>query len=367
MNPHGYFKVIAVGDVMLGEHPLSIDRGVLTSWLRYGKEPFEFIRKHLLEGDLVLGNLESVISGVSEKSRYARRSLRAPPVGAMLLKKAGFSVLSVANNHAMDHGPSAFERTCKALRENGIEPCGLNSDPVVTTFLSKECQSRIQAAIFGASFRPNQSPFEPLYRIISNIDNWKAFVSDVQDAANEYDIVILQCHWGDEFVNIPSPLQLKAASKLVDAGADIIIGHHPHVYQGMEVIKGKPVFYSLGNFVSDMTQPYLRRSAIAEVDVVVDCSLRPTRKAVRLDSHHRPRISGKLSDDNFLDRVDGLLSHFWKTKSNRDYYKLADSARARYRRDVRQEFLFCGDNPAKKICIAATSIRRFLRKTMNLS
>ncbi len=362
MDGHDHFRVISVGDLMIGEHPLSIGRGVLTSWLDHGREPFALISKQLLEGNIVLGNLESVISDVSEKQGYAGRSLRAPPIAASLLKAAGFSVLSIANNHALDHGPSAFDRTCQALQTNGIEPCGLYSDPVVKTLHSEDGDITLRVAIFGASFRPNHMASKPPYRLISNSNLQRKFVGGVRDASRENDIVILQCHWGDEFIHIPSPLQRKWATELIDAGADIIIGHHPHVYQGMEVIRGKPVYYSLGNFLSDMTQPYLRLSAMGQIDIDSEKQIRSTRKPVRLDHHHRPRLSEDVSDRGFLDHVDELVSSFWDTNSSRDYQKLAKRARARYRRDIRREFLFGHDKPMKKIWLALDHIGRLLMR-----
>jgi hypothetical protein len=181
----------------------------------------------------------------------------------------------------------------------------------------------------------------------------------VEEARNEADIVIVQCHWGDEFVMTPSPHQIKAAHKLVSSGADIIMGHHPHVYQGLRIFHGSPVFFSLGNFVSDMMQAYLRRSAVAVVEVDSELRYQARAEPIRIDSHHRPSISHSLSDHEFISAIDRMSSVLIGGGRESLYPQWLKRARMKYKRDLVMDYLFSlGENPRVRIEIGKESIKK---------
>jgi poly-gamma-glutamate synthesis protein (capsule biosynthesis protein) len=352
-------KILGVGDIMLGEHPLALDRGVITNWLRMELNPFELISSYLSESQILTGNLECTLSSETELSGYRARTLRAPPRAAALLREVGFSAVSVANNHTMDHGPGAFKRTIRALQREGIAFCGTHHDPILFPIEDRFVSRQIVVALIGASFRPNETEYEPLYTIIETPKDFKLFCQSVESAKREADILIVHCHWGDEFVTIPSPHQIKFARELITNGADVIFGHHPHVYQGLQMFSNSPVFFSLGNFVSDMKQSYLRRSAVAVVEVDSQLQFQAKSKPIRINSHNCPFISNSISDHDFINIINHACSILAKGGMDSLYHFMLKRARMKYKRDLILDYIFgLGQNPHVRFEIGINSIRR---------
>jgi len=356
---------LGVGDIMLGEHPLSLGKGVATSWIQDRLNPFGLISELFAEADVLIGNLECVISSNSELMGYKAKSLRAPPSAATLLHDAGFSVVSVANNHTMDHGPRAFKNTCRALERNGVQYCGTELDPIHLHVKNPLNDEELNISVIGVSFRPNQTQFTPLYRLIESERDFLMLCQMVHETSSEADIVILQCHWGDEFITSPSLHQVKIAKELVRNGANLIIGHHSHVYQGLQLIGSSPVFFSLGNFVSDMNQAYLRRAAMAVVEVKPDFKFEAHVRPIRMDDVHRPVLSQIQADYEFLRMVDQRCSMILAGKTNSEYGMLLKRASIRYKIDILLDFILnLGYMPSTKIEIIKDSIRKALSRSI---
>jgi poly-gamma-glutamate synthesis protein (capsule biosynthesis protein) len=93
-------------------------------------------------------------------------------------------------------------------------------------------------------------------------------VNQIKDMKNDVDILLLSIHWGVELSTTPRKAEIDLARKLIDAGADIIMGHHPHVLQGIEIYKGKPIFYSLGNFVFGAKNELTSNTMIAQINII---------------------------------------------------------------------------------------------------
>lgn len=351
---------------MLGETPLSLGRGVLTSWIQNGINPFALISDFLTESDVLVGNLECVISSKSELTGYKAKSLRAPPSTVTLLREAGFSVVSVANNHAMDHGPQAFHDTCDLLERNGVAYCGTDLDPITLRVRNTSNEDEISVAVVGASFHPNQTEFAPLYRLIESHSDFTLLCQMVRDASCDAEIVMLLCHWGEEFVTVPSPYQVRVAKELVRNGANLIMGHHPHVYQGLQIIGSSPVFFSLGNFVSDMMQSYLRRAAIAVVEVKPHSKYEARAKPIRIDTAHRPSLSQTKSDYAFLRMVDQDCAMSLAGEAESRYGSMLKQASAKYKRDKLLDFIFnLGYAPSAKIELVKDSITKALYRNLH--
>lgn len=354
-------EILGVGDIMLGEHPLSLDRGVITNWIRKGLNPFELISSFLAKSRILTGNLECTLSSETELSGYRARTLRAPPRAAALLREVGFSVVSVANNHTMDHGPGAFQCTIRALQREGIACCGTHHDPILCPVEDSFASRQMVVALIGASFRPNETEYKPLYTIIETPRDLRLLYQSVEAAKREADVLVVHCHWGDEFVTIPSSHQIEIARELVANGADVIFGHHPHVYQGLQMFSNSPVFFSLGNFVSDMKQTYLRRSAVAVVDVDSQLQFQAKSEPVRMDSHHRPSISHSISDHNFINIINHASSMLVKGGMESLYHFHLRRVRMKYKRDLILDYIFSlGENPHVRLEIGISSIRRIV-------
>jgi len=317
---------------MLGEHPGSLGIGVLSKWKQTKNSPFHHIKQFLHSYDVVIGNLECVLSNTTIRSGYRGLSLRAPPLLSKIIAKNGFHVLSVANNHSMDHGYDAFEETVTSLQSAGILVCGTKQDPVRLEVNNPIDSKKRTIAFFGASFRPNDTNLEPCYPLISDEVEFENLKSLIEKESANSDLVVVQCHWGDEFISLPSLDQHRWAEELVAVGADIVVGHHSHVYQGLQMISDRPVFFSLGNFVSDMQEKYLRRSAVASI-IWDGLHLSSNSLPIRLNRYHQPILTTETADYNFIKRVDSQCRVINPMKYSAYYQHILRKAKLRYRFD----------------------------------
>jgi len=244
-------EVMAVGDLQPG-------RGAV-------RNPFEHARSWLRGADLTVGNLESVVvEAPSTPSRSpedgaAGPPLHAPPTAVRGLVDAGFDVLGLANNHALDLGREGLAETAAHLEAAGIAVVGTNPvdgqalEPLIwqvrgirLAFLAFNGLPGSQVTLSGADGSP------------MGWDQDRA-VEAIAVARDQADAVIVSIHWGYEYETRVDPAQRDAAQALLEAGADLIVGHHPHVVQAVEVDSGRAVAYSLGNFVFDQPQPKAQR------------------------------------------------------------------------------------------------------------
>lgn len=248
-------RISAVGDIMLA-------RGVENRLLHStsGRMYSEAARKTdvLMElvsenSDIIFGNLESVLSDVGKPIQKAY-VFEAEPKFVDLLTHWGFSHLSVSNNHSEDFGKSAWEQSVDILKTNGIVPVGgFSNEPTVES--TKINNKKI--AILGF-----QNLTVPFYE--------NKVLSAISDAANENDLTVVSMHWGNEYETQPDAKTVALAHKMINAGANIILGHHPHVLQPIERYKNGLIFYSLGNFIFDQSGEKQNTSLIALIDIFED-------------------------------------------------------------------------------------------------
>lgn len=241
----GSAEFIFVGDVMLSRYI-----GDIMEKRQDYNFPFEKIKPFFAGADLVFGNLESPISSFG-KSTGSLYPFRADPRAAVGLKEAGFTVLSVANNHAFDYGSEAFLETLKNLKnleltytgggENFTEAHGgsySEINGIKTTILAyTDLLPESRAA------KDDQSGFAYL--------DQAQMIKDIKAAKEKSDLVIASFHWGREYETKSNTHQKQIATAAVEAGASLIVGHHPHVAQEIGDIQGVTVAYSLGNFIFD--------------------------------------------------------------------------------------------------------------------
>jgi poly-gamma-glutamate synthesis protein (capsule biosynthesis protein) len=281
--------VAAVGDLQLGDSPTSVGFGFgsrfsgsdLTSAL-------DGIRS-ALRGDVIFGNLEVPLSARSSAvSSLSSRQMRGDPRFAEMLRAAGFTVLNVANNHAVQHGLDAFHASVAALRAAGIVPCGLRglapwaSAPIVLVANS------VRVGILAYCLRPRQyGEGEPPYAEGSP-DQIRA---DVARLRSDVDCVLVSLHWGEEFVPVPSVDEAAFARSLIDCGATLILGHHPHVARPVERYRGGVIAYSLGNCVGDMVwyEPF-RRGLLLRAEIAGGSVTSASVRATRLPETYSPVV-----------------------------------------------------------------------------
>jgi poly-gamma-glutamate synthesis protein (capsule biosynthesis protein) len=240
-------SLIFVGDIML-------DRGVEWEIEKNGKGDFRFpflkIAEELQKADILFGNLEGPISDKGQKvgSIY---SFRMDPKTIDGLLFAGFDVLSVANNHMFDYSRKAMEDTFSRLREAGISYAGAGINEA-------EAYSPIIKNVNGTkiAFLAFTNLGVPSWEAAADKPGMALFSKDkledaIKNAKNRSDLVVVSFHFGDEYKASPTQEQKTIAQLAVDSGADLVVGHHPHVIEPVEEYKGKYIAYSLGNFIFD--------------------------------------------------------------------------------------------------------------------
>ena len=240
---------------------------------------FEFVRDRLHAADLVLGQLEPVLTDRGTRAPQARLAMRSPPNTAQAIRAAGFDVVSFASNHCMDWGSDGLLDTVDALRRAQIDVIGAGKDieaarrPAIVTFDDTCIALLAYNSILPMGYwaEPNRAGCAPLrawthYEQIEhdqpgtpsrvhsfpNGTDVADMAADIARIRQQVELVVLSIHWGIHFVPaVIGDYQRELAHAAIDAGADIVIGHHPHVLKGIEVYKGKVIFYSLGNFAID--------------------------------------------------------------------------------------------------------------------
>ncbi len=252
LAPKPALHLAAVGDIMLDRGPgIVLQQGNLAY-------PFAKVADLLQAADITVGNVESALGdvGTSEIKSYP---FRAPPEAAQALALAGFDVVSLANNHGMDYGPEALLQAIDLLQAQGIAPigAGANFDAAYAPYLTQV--NGLSLAFLGYVNVPVEyRGFDTaVWTATENSPGlaWgepEQIAVDVTAVRPAADLVIVVLHSGYEYVEAPSPPQMAAARAAIDAGADLVIGHHAHILQGIEFYNGGVIVYGLGNFAFEI-------------------------------------------------------------------------------------------------------------------
>lgn len=282
--------------------------------------PFAALADRLRGCDLAVGNMEAPIAAAGSEFTAKRFRFKADGRAAGALQRAGFGILTLANNHVMDFGAEGLRSTLLGLDEQGIRHTGAGTDlaaarrPALVAVNGVRLAFLAYSLTFPAEFyagrwRPGTAPGLPRY-----------IAEDIARARNEAEHVVVSFHWGAEGETRPKPYQVRIARHAIDCGADLVLGHHPHVLQGIERYGGGVIFYSLGNFAfgsmsgtageSVMARVVLDRG-VAEVELV---PLNVLNRQVRF----QPRELKGAAADRLLDRINrlsaGMNSNFVKSE-----------------------------------------------------
>ncbi len=201
--------------------------------------------------DLGIANLENPLTVLAQKVP-GKCTLRGNPGWAAVMKEAGINMVSLANNHMMDYGPEGLFDTMQCLDSAGIGHVGAGKnreeaqDPLIVSIGDWEVAFLARSAVIVSS----PSYAGPSTPGVAFLDTGE-LIYNVRECRDAADLVIVLLHWGLEEYSYPAPAQKLLARQLVDAGADAIIGHHPHVMQGLQRLNRAVVAYSLGNFLFD--------------------------------------------------------------------------------------------------------------------
>lgn len=235
-KPPDRVTFIAVGDIMM-------DRAVRDHMNKYGLDyPFQKIdRRFFQEADILLGNLEGPV--VAKKTNFGHLTFGMSPDIIPTLKDFGFDMFALANNHGLDQGWSGHDSTKQLLSEASIGWFGHPAGELHEENILFSKVKGVRFAFIGLTDVYNKAGREQ-----EAIKNIHAVLGAIRD---KVDYIVVFPHWGPEYVKKPAARQVNFAHAFIDAGADIIIGHHPHVVQEKEFYNGKWIYYSLGNFIFD--------------------------------------------------------------------------------------------------------------------
>jgi poly-gamma-glutamate capsule biosynthesis protein CapA/YwtB (metallophosphatase superfamily) len=238
--------IVAVGDLLFDSRP----RRMIDA--KGPAAPLAKVASRLSRADLTIANLESTLSnrGAPVLGKPASLIFNGNPKGALTLASAGIDVVSNANNHAMDHGRIALADTIAALDKAGIKHAGAGMNttqawaPAYLVVKGRRIAYIAATQIVPSYFLPSATRAG-----VANGHDMKRLVATVKAARKKADIVIVSVHWGIERSYTANAGQKHDARALIDAGADLVLSHHPHVLQGIDTYKGKLIAYSLGNFL----------------------------------------------------------------------------------------------------------------------
>jgi poly-gamma-glutamate synthesis protein (capsule biosynthesis protein) len=315
----------AVGDIMLSGKIGEKINDKKTGYL------FDKVRHILAESDITIGNLENPLSDRGEKSIGKDFIFRASPNVAKPLKDSGINIVSLANNHILDYGPVALDDTISILKKVGISYAGAGEN------LKKACKplfietNNLKIAFLAFTYaypaRKNAPGCCPC--------DLKTIKKKISNAKKKSDLIIASIHHGIEYVDYPNKFIISLFRKAADYGANIVLGHHPHVPQGIEVYKDSLIAYSLGNFTSaavdrDVRKTSYQKTAVAyftdepldENDMrttesfilrikcnnsgVLDHKLIP----IKINDEFQPTIMGESDAKKMLERINEISEKF---------------------------------------------------------
>ena len=242
---------------------------------------FARVRQQIHESDIAFCQLEANISDRGTRLPQARHTTRIQRSAATALADTGFNVVSFAGNHCMDWGREAFFDTIAALQEEDIAVAGVGaniSEARTPTVVEKNgikvafiaYSSILPQCYWAEDDRPGCAPMRAFthyeqvehdqpgtpcrVHTFAHRADLQALIEDVRQAKSQADVVVMSIHWGIHFVpKVIADYQREVAYAAIDAGVDLILGHHAHILKGVEVYRGKAIFYSLCNFATDLT------------------------------------------------------------------------------------------------------------------
>lgn len=250
---------IYLSDYVLAAYQQSGIQGVLSKELK----------KELKQADLAIANHEFAFSTRGTQATDKQFTFRVDPSYVQILSKAGIDLVTLANNHVLDYGTDALTDTFHTLDEAGIAYAGAgNSLKRAAKLIRKKANGHTFGFLAASRVFPTVSwNVENAQPGVFSAYDPSRLLDAVENARTACDFLCVYVHWGIERNTTPEEYQRSLAHALIDAGADAVIGAHPHVLQGVEFYKGKPVFYSLGNFIFYQN---IDQTAVAKLTLTAD-------------------------------------------------------------------------------------------------
>lgn len=289
-------SIAVTGDVMFARNMPSV--------LSMGSSPFEGVSNVTSNVDLLLINFENAATSSNDAVK-PDIPLKCNPNYAVLARANNNTVAALANNHVCDYGIQGMRDTINALNEVNITTIGAgNNEAEAHQNVTQEINGR-QITILNYMDSNNfaEYSYDVLPYANGSSPGYSAY--DSEDAKNQIEaakengnFVIVFMHYGNEYSTSPNDDQINISHELIDYGADVVIGSHPHVAQGIEMYNGKPIFYSLGDFIFDLQREGTLDTYFVQIDLVGDegiCTVYP----IHLDNY-LPQYMDSESGNVFL-------------------------------------------------------------------
>ncbi len=243
-TPTPMITVATVGDTLLGASAEKVLK-------KQGYDhAFEGSRHLYADADLIIANLEGPLTSGGKRFKDKKYTFRSNPRRvAAALQAAGINAVTLANNHSLDYGPEGLADTMQVLDVYSIAHFGAGEDlSAARTPYIREVEG-VRIGMLAYSLTYPEEFWAGKKQAGTAFGYRESVVEDVEALKQQADIVLVVFHWGRESATKLRPYQVSLAHAAIDAGADVIIGHHPHIAQAVELYRGKPVLYSLGNYV----------------------------------------------------------------------------------------------------------------------
>lgn len=305
-----------VGDVMM-------DRGLKRKAQVKGYDSlFDKSKELWRDSDIVAGNLESVI--LRDQNKYQENKtkdihLNMHPDGVQTMKNAGFTTLSTANNHISDYGRKGIRNTFKVLQDKNVDFVGIGMDSADSlNYTTYDINGVIVSFLSVTDIIPEHTSAttDKPGALTTQNDNYLSLISE---AAAQSDYTVVYSHWGEEISETISERQEELGRDMVDAGADLIVGMHPHVVQPIEKYKNGLIMYSLGNFVFEQEETRTKDSVVVNYRIdsqgqmqleLVPMRIKDGVPAVTQNPFYKQRIFRQLTkkmDSDQFERLDDTM------------------------------------------------------------
>lgn len=314
------YSIIAVGDIMGA-------RDVATVINTRGPDIlFKNIGKILKSGDISFCNLETPITESNARSEFSRSNFKTSPNVLPVISKY-FDIVSCANNHIYDYQDLGAADTKKYLDANNIRSVGIGK---TLTEARKPAIFELGQNIKIGFLAYTGLAYDIVYAEKYSVAPLKEEIikEDMAKLKNKVDFCIVSMHFGYELVDYVLPIYRKIAKFTVDCGADIIIGHHPHVINGIEIYNDKIIAYSLGNFIFDNPIiPKKRDSMILKIGIGNDaniCNLEVI--PIYINDEYTPIIPEKITKKRIIDRFINLTESLKSDENDRLFWECASNS-----------------------------------------
>lgn len=294
---------LAVGDIMLSRDVAKL----MAKNNKDGGYPFRSIQDLLKSTDFNFGNLESPFSGTDIQDPDPQTfTFNTPTYALRGLTQNNFQILNLANNHALNQGKNGLIYTKNLLTQNNIKNVGAGSN-VDEAWQGKIVEANgIKIGFLGATYGPESN-------YLAQVNDGTLLTESINKLKTESDYIVVTMHAGTEYKREPNWQQFKFARAAIDAGADMIVGAHPHWVQPIEQYKGKYIFYSLGNFVFDQSWSQDTKEGLTLKITLTKTDLQTMLKQVELIpiviESTQPRVANELEAQSILKKInaDGTI------------------------------------------------------------